>query len=244
MHVRVPDQPGRYSVKVTDAFPRTEFSANTVRGLNTEWYDLLGSAVSDLRKFTFYGLDILVGDVPLPEPAEPINTDLLYRDTFYSEDPEHRREIMWIGLQDLKVYSGQKRVPVGLYIRNNDGLGAMSLSITHASALKGVMKEEGYLLFEPSEAFADAEYDLVESTDTVWRLKYARLGRDVADYQTDGLIGTFYVDVPDDGTVDIGYEYLLTIDVENIVYPDGTPMEFYTLKNSMGLPEAKLQVIG
>ena len=74
--------------------------------------------------------------------------------------------------------------------------------------------------------------------------KYDRLGRDVADYQTDGLIGTFYVDVPDDGTVDIGYEYLLTIDVENIVYPDGTPMEFYTLKNSMGLPEAKLQVIG
>ena len=41
-----------------------------------------------LQSFTFVGTDILVGDEPVPEKAELLGTEILYRDTFYANDPE------------------------------------------------------------------------------------------------------------------------------------------------------------
>ena len=188
--------------------------------------------MTKLQTFTFIGTDILVGDEPVPEKAELLGTETLYRDSFYAMDPEKRREIMKIGIHSEDTDPDDDYVPVQLFILNNDGFGSLYLQIAHDPELTACEDRNG-IIFEPAPAFADITCSAKAVTDGIWSFRLERGSN--ADLNAEGCLGTFYVKIPED-TVS-GRFWELETDVQRAQYPDGRPLTYYESEN------AELQVI-
>lgn len=229
LHVKVPEGSGRYPLTLTQK--ATIFTwylhyipyANEVCRISPFLY----LSQTKLQPFTFVGTDILVGDEPVPDKAELLGTETLYRESFYADDPEKRREIMQLGILRAEGNAGDDHVPVQLFVLNNDGFGSLYLQITHDTELTACEDENG-IIFEPAEAFSDMTCTASATTDGIWSFRLERGSN--ADLKAEGYLGTFYVKIPEDMVS--GRFWKLNMDVQRVQYPDGRPLTYYESENA------------
>lgn len=234
LHVKVPEGSGRYPLTLTQKPMIFNWYLNYIPYANEvcRISPFLYLSQTKLQSFTFVGTDILVGDEPVPGKAEPLGTETLYRESFYADDPEKRREIMQLGILRAEGNAGDDHVPVQLFVLNNDGFGSLYLQIRHGIELTACEDGNG-IIFEPAEAFSDMTCTASATTDGVWSFRLERGSN--ADLNAEGCLGTFYVKIPED-TVS-GRFWELETDVQRAQYPDGRPLTYYESEN------AELQVI-
>lgn len=228
LHVKVPEAGGRYPLTLTQKATIFTWYLNYIPYANevTRMDPFLYLTQTKLQSFTFVGTDILVGDEPVPGKAEPLGTEILYRDTFYANDPEKRREIMQIGIECGYADAGDGHVPVQLFILNNDSFGSLYLQIAHDPELTACEDGNG-IIFEPEAAFADITCSASAVTDDTWSFRLERGSN--ADLKAEGFVGTFYVKIPEDAYS--GYTYSLTMSVQRAQYKDGSPLTYYESLN-------------
>ena len=230
LHVKVPERTGRYPLTLTQ---KKSIHANELKGIipanHVNRMDpFLYLRQTKLQTFTFVGTDILVGNEPVPDKAELLGTETLYRDSFYAMDPEKRREIMQLGILRAEGDAGDDHVPVQLFVLNNGGFGSLYLQIRHGAELTACEDENG-IIFEPADAFSDMTCTASATSDGVWSFRLERGSN--ANLNAEGYLGTFYVKIPED-TVS-GRFWKLDMDVQRAQYPDGRPLTYYESENSV-----------
>lgn len=224
-YVKVPQNAGRYTL--------------TLEGVNGEVRSL-GSDGGEkgYRNFTFYGLDILVGDTPLPGTADPIISEPYYaaEDTPNNQtnegDPYQTNEgdpysgllnvpaydspaeagnTMAVCVESITAHAGDKHVPVRVYVKNNAGVVSLGLRLIHSSGIS-VEANGRKPDFTLDSAYADClALSSLNDEENIWG--FSVIGDEGVN--SDGTILTFYVDIPDNASA--GDVFKISTHLEDLI---------------------------
>jgi hypothetical protein len=210
LHVVVPSEPGRYTVTLKSPVAGN-FWPNAVYKRNEEYFDVR-------QQFTVYGLDILVGNTPMPGQAVPLSSEEIYAQTdaiidgvgknnhlkgnFSAEDLQfisnyddlaEAGDKMTIGVEHVTAHAGDKHVPVHVYVKNNGGVISLGLRLIHSSGISAELNGRKPL-FTLDPAYADGLSSSSENPiEKIWG--FSLIGGE--NITSDGTVLTFYVDIPD-----------------------------------------------
>ena len=198
-YVKVPQKAGRYTVML---------DGDDSRVMSQDSRPDEGK----YQNFTYYGLDILVGDTPMPGMAQPMTSEPYYEaeknETPATTEPAAQSDVMdvpnynspaevgdkmAIGVEQVTAHAGDKHVPVRVYVKNNVGVTSLGLRLIHSSGISAEPNGRK-LLFVLDPAYADCLSSSSENPiEKIWG--FSLIGGE--NITSDGTVLTFYVDIPD-----------------------------------------------
>ena len=223
--VDVPETPGRYTVTLT---PGDEWNIPMIAVYSTE-ADERYKDFKKMHDFTFYGLDILVGDTAVPVPAQPVLSEPIYRllhevgilpspdalPTYVCYDTlEEAGSKMIFAADSVTAHAGDKKVPVRVFIRNNTGFIDCGFRLICSPKLGVVLDDSSVPEFTIDPAYVHKLHYVSELADPYNGTGFSIAGGTSPNFTKDGTLVTFYFDIPEDAAA--GDEFELSIELVNL----------------------------
>ena len=218
--VDVPSKSGRYTVRLTPLSEYENAPLIYAYGKPREGYYNDPAPILD---FTFYGLDILVGDAAMPDSSEPVTSEPYYNRLVKEgklPNPDRVQYLLFDNIEyavnrtafvteKVTAHAGDKKVPVRVFVQNNTGFTSCKLLIRYNGSLSICRNADGTPVYtvDPvfSECSCEADNDKEFSLD----------GGAQPNFTADGTVVTFYFDVPKD--VSSGMTYQIRAQLEELL---------------------------
>ena len=195
--VRVPSNPGRYTVSMNGDFVSIQPDG------------------SDLPlDYVCYGLDILVGDEPVPEQAEPQIYDSNISTVFGSpvyDNPRDAFSNLAFQAEPVTAHAGEKNVPVHLRV-SNSGSGFVSgrVKLNIAPELR-VQTEDSVPVVSVSQSFDTFTCSgVLDEEKNIVTLSFGENSN--TDRSVTGVFLTVYVDIPEDAEPNTVYKVRTSVE--------------------------------
>ncbi len=226
--VDVPEAPGRYTVTLT---PGDEWNIPMIAVYSTE-DDERYIEYKKMIDFTFYGLDILVGDTAVPAPAQPVLSDDIYwllhevgiipspdaKPTYACYDTlEEAGSKMIFAADSVTAHAGDRKVPVRVFIRNNTGFIDCGFRLICSPKLGVVLDDSSIPDFTIDPAYVHRLHYASELADPYHGIGFSIVAGTSPNFAKDGTLVTFYFDVPEDAAAGDVFEFsieLVNLDVQ------------------------------
>ena len=219
-YVKVPQNAGRYTVTL-------ERGNGEVKSLGSD------GGEKGYRNYTFYGLDILVGDTPMPGTADPIISEPYYAaedapknqtnegDPYSGflnvpayDSPAEAGNTMAICVESITAHAGDKHVPVRLFIQNNTGFASNGIRIIYDPRLT-VNTSKDKPVFAQNVSTEDLFITgFMNENERITGFGMLAMTSPEFVFTANGTLLTFYVDIPDNAAA--GDVYKLDTRLEDI----------------------------